>query len=226
MDHVAGSAPGGVIARARAGAGPGVSLVLHLGLLAAAALSRPSLGATDMTSDLAADRHFTLAVMADVSRYEMDDQRVFSSARAVEPGREARGVPDAEGDASHTGSADSVKAAGRVVAAGPADNPDPGYWRRGEYQHCCFRSIGLTSRSADDPDGLPVSRSAIGRDPGSARGNMRGPEPAEAGGIEADPARLSTRGNLPGTGAVAAEPLTPRWGIEPPAAPARRDSTP
>jgi hypothetical protein len=159
--------------------GHGLSAALHLGLIAASALARPTLGPTEMAADPIPELRLSYLVFADVAEAETEEAGASSSAGSTQARDNGRGVADARSADGRAGSFESEAAAGRIATGGPPSYPEPTPMQRGR-EDSTWWSVGPPKGQSGDPKGLETWDRGLGADPHDAQGNLRGPEPVEA----------------------------------------------
>jgi hypothetical protein len=169
-----------------------MSMVLHLGVLAAMAIFMPPMGSVD-DDGITAEQQYTLQTklnaIAEKESERKEEERV---ADAQEPSEKAGGTgAKAQGSEGAMGSMTSKKTGGHYGIEGPKDNQDVHVAKAAALRDAAsFGMIGiLAAGGGGDPDAVtaPWGRDdSLGNDPKSALGNMWGAsldESAGSGGL-------------------------------------------
>jgi hypothetical protein len=164
----------------------GLSLVAHLGLMAAMAFFVPPLGLTDDDGDAQSRQYLMMQYLNAASERE-HEAAVDQGGQAANPEPEGGTGKRAVGDEGSMGSPVSTQTGHRYAVKGPAENTDPRIAREAAIRGAAdFGMIGiLRSTGLGDPDAPTAPWGAIdtlGTDPISARGNLWGADIGEAFG--------------------------------------------
>jgi hypothetical protein len=158
----------------------GLSMALHAGLLAAAALLVPPLGANDDGS-ITADQRYLIQAALGVPEAErnIEPQREDTPVANPTPNNGGRSGDRAMGSEGTMGSQTSTRTGGRFGIAGPIDNPDPQIARQRALADAAqFGMIGLLNTGIGGDPNAPTSPwggdFSLGNDPRSALGSMWG----------------------------------------------------
>lgn len=169
----------------------GVSLAVHVGLLAAAAFFVAPMGADDAGEISSDDKYFiqhTLDVLADKEQEKQESPVVAENVQNAPGGTMGARSSGSEGK---MGSQTSSNANGQFAIQGPKDNVDPQVAKRAAVNDAqTFGMIGLLSTlSGGDPNAVSApwgGEVSLGSDSRSALGNMWGStldDAAGAGGL-------------------------------------------
>jgi hypothetical protein len=175
----------------------GLSLLLHVGLLAVSAASIPAMGEPEPGAPQESARYLLEHAFADVAEREEEEPPATTPAPEAPDGR-AR-VPSRCGElrGGSMGKPSAPEQAGRYGVLGPVDNPDPHIASKadlpGAWPAWGFRPVSALWSFVDlydphaggDPDAptAPWGRDeTLGNDPSSARGSVWGHDIAEAHG--------------------------------------------
>jgi hypothetical protein len=164
----------------------GLSTVLHVGLLAAAALLVPPLGMDDEGSITPEQKYFLQQALDATAETQRDPREASqpADAQSSESRGPQGGAPGS--DPGKLGSMTSTSKQGRVAFQGPSDNLNPELARQAALADAGgFGVIGLLASMEGDPNaaispwgGLAM----VGADPRSALGNMWAADIGEATG--------------------------------------------
>jgi hypothetical protein len=169
----------------------GLSMAVHLGLLAAMAFFMPPLGATD-EDGVSDDQRFMiqqyLNAAAEKEQEEKETEQVAdNSADNKEGGTGTR----AKGEEGSMGNPNTKASGNKFGVQGPADNADPHIARQAALRDAAeFGMIGLLNAGAGGDPNAPTAPwgrdDSLGNDALSARGNMWGDQIGDsfgAGGL-------------------------------------------
>jgi hypothetical protein len=170
----------------------GLSMALHLGLLAAAAIFMPPLAMADESSISAEQQYVLQTKLEALAEKELDKKEEESVADAQQPADKAGGTgARSQGSEGSMGSQTSTAKGGRFGIHGPKDNPDVHVAKAAALRDAStFGMVGLLQAGAGGDPGAPTAQwgrdESLGNDPKSALGNMWGNalgESAGAGGL-------------------------------------------
>ncbi|MGK4005624.1 AgmX/PglI C-terminal domain-containing protein [Sorangium sp. So ce1036] len=169
----------------------GLSMAVHLGLLAAMAFFMPPLGATD-EDGISADQQFLIQqYLAAAAEKEMEEKETEQIAENAADNKEGGTGTRAKGEEGSMGNPNTKATGNRYGVQGPADNPDPHIARQAALRDAAeFGMIGLLNAGAGGDPNAPTAPwgrdDSLGNDPLSARGNMWGDQIGDsfgAGGL-------------------------------------------
>ncbi|AUX41931.1 phosphopeptide-binding protein [Sorangium cellulosum] len=169
----------------------GLSMAVHLGLLAAMAFFMPPLGATD-EDGISADQQFLIQqYLAAAAEKEMEEKETEQVADNAADNKEGGTGTRAKGEEGSMGNPNTKATGNRYGVQGPADNPDPHIARQAALRDAAeFGMIGLLNAGAGGDPNAPTAPwgrdDSLGNDALSARGNMWGDQIGDsfgAGGL-------------------------------------------
>ncbi|WP_437681265.1 AgmX/PglI C-terminal domain-containing protein [Sorangium sp. So ce131] len=169
----------------------GLSMAVHLGLLAAMAFFMPPLGATD-EDGISADQQFLIQqYLAAAAEKEMEEKETEQVAENAADNKEGGTGTRAKGEEGSMGNPNTKATGNRYGVQGPADNPDPHIARQAALRDAAeFGMIGLLNAGAGGDPNAPTAPwgrdDSLGNDALSARGNMWGDQIGDsfgAGGL-------------------------------------------
>lgn len=166
----------------------GLSMLLHIGLLASAAFFSPPLAAAEADEISAEQAYWIRHMLQSTQVPEQEEREEEAVADAPHAGDRAGGTGlRAKGDEGKMGSLTSPATNKRWGIAGPADNSDPHAAKQAALRDAAqFGMIGLLASGAGGDPHAPTAPwgrdDSSGRDPMSALGNMWGAEIGEAAG--------------------------------------------
>ncbi len=169
----------------------GLSLAVHMGLLAAMAFFMPPLGSTD-EDGVSQDQQLLLQQYLNAAaEKEMEEKQTEQVAENQADNKEGGTGTRAKGEEGSMGNPNSKLQGNRYGVQGPKDNPDPHIARQAALRDAAeFGMIGLLNSGAGGDPNAPTAPwgrdDSLGNDPLSARGNMWGNEIGEsfgAGGL-------------------------------------------
>ena len=168
-------------ARTRDLLGSGLSIVLHLGLLAASALCWPSLAPEEETVTSREIVDIMYPVTAALAERELDTLPM--PLQAIDTASEYGGAfADADGASGQVGVAGSAAAAGDISIQGPEDNTYPGPSRFDSGRNHIYTWNGPPAPAWGDPAGIDTIVDRAGQDPVQTHGNSLGERPDDAAG--------------------------------------------
>ena len=157
----------------------GLSMAVHLGLLAAMAFFMPPLGATD-EDGISQDQQYLISqYLQAAAEKEMEQKETEQVAENNADNKEGGTGTRAKGEEGSMGNPNSKASGNRFGIQGPADNPDPHVARAAALRDAAeFGMIGLLNSGAGGDPNAPTAPwgrdDSLGNDPMSARGNMWG----------------------------------------------------
>ncbi|MGK3994674.1 AgmX/PglI C-terminal domain-containing protein [Sorangium sp. So ce1024] len=169
----------------------GLSMAVHLGLLAATAFFMPPLGDTG-EDGISADQQFLIQqYLAAAAEKEMEEKETEQIAENAADNKEGGTGTRAKGEEGSMGNPNTKATGNRYGVQGPADNPDPHIARQAALRDAAeFGMIGLLNAGAGGDPNAPTAPwgrdDSLGNDPLSARGNMWGDQIGDsfgAGGL-------------------------------------------
>jgi hypothetical protein len=169
----------------------GLSLVAHLGLLAAMAFFMPPLGVTDEDGISADQQYLIQQYLQAAAEKEMEEKETEQVAEDKADNKEGGTGTRAKGEEGSMGNPNTKLTGNRYGVQGPADNPDPHIARQAALRDAAeFGMIGLLNSGAGGDPNAPTAPwgrdDSLGNDPLSARGNMWGDQIGDsfgAGGL-------------------------------------------
>jgi hypothetical protein len=166
----------------------GLSMALHLGLLAAMAIFMPPLGMNDESS-ISAEQQYLLTTKLDaLAEKELAQKEEESVADAQQPADKAGGTgARSQGSEGAMGSQTSKETGKRFGIEGPKDNTDVHVAKAAALRDAStFGMIGILSAGGGGDPNAPTApwgqADSLGNDPKSALGNMWGQELGESAG--------------------------------------------
>jgi len=165
----------------------GLSMAVHLGLLAAMAFFMPPLGATDEDGISAEQQFLIQQYLAAAAEKEMEEKETEQIAENAADNKEGGTGTRAKGEEGSMGNPNTKATGNRYGVQGPADNPDPHIARQAALRDAAeFGMIGLLNAGAGGDPNAPTAPwgrdDSLGNDPLSARGNMWGDQIGDAFG--------------------------------------------
>ncbi|WP_437900106.1 AgmX/PglI C-terminal domain-containing protein [Sorangium sp. So ce124] len=169
----------------------GLSMAVHLGLLAAMAFFMPPLGDTG-EDGISADQQFLIQqYLAAAAEKEMEEKETEQVAENAADNKEGGTGTRAKGEEGSMGNPNTKATGNRYGVQGPADNPDPHIARQAALRDAAeFGMIGLLNAGAGGDPNAPTAPwgrdDSLGNDALSARGNMWGDQIGDsfgAGGL-------------------------------------------
>jgi hypothetical protein len=169
----------------------GLSMAVHLGLLAAMAFFMPPLGGTEEDGISADQQYLIQQYLQAAAEKEMEEKETEQVAENNADNKEGGTGTRAKGEEGSMGNPNSKASGNRYGVQGPADNPDPHIARQAALRDAAeFGMIGLLNSGAGGDPNAPTAPwgrdDSLGNDPLSARGNMWGDQIGEsfgAGGL-------------------------------------------
>jgi hypothetical protein len=169
----------------------GLSLAVHMGLLAAMAFFMPPLGATDEDGISSDQQYLIQQYLQAAAEKEMEEKETEQVADNNADNKEGGTGTRAKGEEGSMGNPNTKLTGNRYGVQGPADNPDPHIARQAALRDAAeFGMIGLLNSGAGGDPNAPTAPwgrdDSLGNDPLSARGNMWGNDIGEsfgAGGL-------------------------------------------
>ncbi|MDI1430519.1 AgmX/PglI C-terminal domain-containing protein [Polyangium sorediatum] len=157
----------------------GLSMAVHLGLLAAMAFFMPPLGATD-EDGVSDDQKFMIQQFLNAAaEKEMEEKETEQVADNAADNKEGGTGTRAKGEEGSMGNPNTKSSGNRYGVQGPADNADPHIARQAALRDAAeFGMIGLLNSGAGGDPNAPTAPwgrdDSLGNDALSARGNMWG----------------------------------------------------
>ncbi|MCK6591855.1 MAG: AgmX/PglI C-terminal domain-containing protein [Polyangiaceae bacterium] len=165
-----------------------LSMVLHLGLLAAAAVFMPPLAMAEEGEISREQQYLLQSKLEAMAEKELAEKQEESVSDAQQPQDKAGGTgARSQGSEGAMGSQTSTKKGGRYGIEGPKDNPDVHVAKAAALRDAStFGMIGILQAGAGgDPNAVTAHwgrDDSLGNDPKSALGNMWGAELGESAG--------------------------------------------
>jgi hypothetical protein len=157
----------------------GLSMAVHLGLLAAMAFFMPPLGSTD-EDGISSDQQYLISqYLQAAAEKEMEEKETEQVSEANADNKEGGTGTRAKGEEGSMGNPNTKATGNRFGIQGPADNADPHVARAAALRDAAeFGMIGLLNSGAGGDPNAPTAPwgrdDSLGNDPLSARGNMWG----------------------------------------------------
>ena len=169
----------------------GLSMAVHLGLLAAMAFFMPPLGSTDEDGVSADQQYLIQQYLQAAAEKEMEEKETEAVAENNADNKEGGTGTRAKGEEGSMGNPNSKASGNRYGVQGPAENTDPHIARQAALRDAAeFGMIGLLNSGAGGDPNAPTAPwgrdDSLGNDPLSARGNMWGDQIGDsfgAGGL-------------------------------------------
>ena len=157
----------------------GLSMAVHLGLLAAMAFFMPPLGSTD-EDGISSDQQYLMSqYLQAAAEKEMEEKETEQVSESNADNKEGGTGTRAKGEEGSMGNPNTKSTGNRFGIQGPADNQDPHVARAAALRDASeFGMIGLLNSGAGGDPNAPTAPwgrdDSLGNDPMSARGNMWG----------------------------------------------------
>jgi pSer/pThr/pTyr-binding forkhead associated (FHA) protein len=157
----------------------GLSLLAHIGLIAAMAFFVPPLGLND-EEGLSRDQQYLIQqYLQAAAEREQEQKETEQVAETNADNREGGTGTRAKGEEGSMGNPNTKETGHRFGVQGPQDNPDPHIARQAALREAAeFGMIGLLNTGAGGDPNAPTAPwgrdDSLGQDPLSARGNMWG----------------------------------------------------
>ncbi|UQA58221.1 AgmX/PglI C-terminal domain-containing protein [Polyangium aurulentum] len=169
----------------------GLSMAVHLGLLAAMAFFMPPLGATDEDGVSDDQRFMIQQYLNAAAEKEMEEKETEQVADSSADNKEGGTGTRAKGEEGSMGNPNTKASGNKYGVQGPADNADPHIARQAALRDAAeFGMIGLLNAGAGGDPNAPTAPwgrdDSLGNDALSARGNMWGDQIGDsfgAGGL-------------------------------------------
>jgi hypothetical protein len=169
----------------------GLSMAVHVGLLAAMAFFMPPLGSTDEDGISRDQQDLIQQYLKAAAEKEMEEKQTEQVAENKADNKEGGTGTRAKGEEGSMGNPNTKLTGNRYGVQGPKDNPDPHIARQAALRDAAeFGMIGLLNSGAGGDPNAPTAPwgrdDSLGNDPLSARGNMWGDQIGEsfgAGGL-------------------------------------------
>ncbi|NUQ11739.1 MAG: FHA domain-containing protein, partial [Gemmatimonadaceae bacterium] len=134
----------------------GLSMAVHLGLLAAMAFFMPPLGSTDEDGVSADQQYLIQQYLQAAAEKEMEEKETEQVAENNADNKEGGTGTRAKGEEGSMGDPNSKKSGNRYGVQGPADNPDPHIARQAALRDAAeFGMIGLLNSGAGGDPNAP-----------------------------------------------------------------------
>jgi hypothetical protein len=165
----------------------GLSLLAHVGLIAAMAFFVPPLGLND-EEGLSRDQQYLIQqYLQAAAEREQEEKETEQVAETNADNREGGTGTRAKGEEGSMGNPNTKETGHRYGVQGPQDNPDPHIARQAALREAAeFGMIGLLNTGAGGDPNAPTAPwgrdDSLGIDPLSARGNMWGDSIGDAFG--------------------------------------------
>ena len=157
----------------------GLSLLAHIGLIAAMAFFVPPMG-LDNDEDLSRDQQYLIQqYLQAAAEREQEQKETEQVAETNADNKEGGTGTRAKGEEGSMGNPNTKETGHRFGIQGPQDNPDPHVARQAALREAAeFGMIGLLNTGAGGDPNAPTAPwgrdDSLGNDPMSARGNMWG----------------------------------------------------
>jgi hypothetical protein len=157
----------------------GLSLLAHIGLIAAMAFFVPPMGLTD-EEGLSRDQQYLIQqYLQAAAEREQEQKETEQVAETNADNKEGGTGTRAKGEEGSMGNPNTKETGHRFGIQGPQDNPDPHVARQAALREAAeFGMIGLLNTGAGGDPNAPTAPwgrdDSLGNDPMSARGNMWG----------------------------------------------------
>jgi hypothetical protein len=157
----------------------GLSLLAHIGLIAAMAFFVPPLGLSD-DEGLSRDQQYLIQQYLDAAAEREQEQKETEQVAETNADNKEGGTGTrAKGEEGSMGNPNTKETGHRFGIQGPQDNPDPHIARQAALREAAeFGMIGLLNTGAGGDPNAPTAPwgrdDSLGNDPMSARGNMWG----------------------------------------------------
>jgi FHA domain len=157
----------------------GLSLLAHVGLIAAMAFFVPPMGLTD-EEGLSRDQQYLIQqYLQAAAEREQEQKETEQVAETNADNKEGGTGTRAKGEEGSMGNPNTKETGHRFGIQGPQDNPDPHVARQAALREAAeFGMIGLLNTGAGGDPNAPTAPwgrdDSLGNDPMSARGNMWG----------------------------------------------------